>query len=86
MDQLIFADEAAMAGVPVPFLTIYTVGPTIARHGSPAQRAELLLPLAQKFQIDLVHLGLIMVINLGIGLCAVVPEAPPGAILAARPA
>src|SRR4051812_16860025 len=34
MDQLIFADEAATAGVPVPFLTIYTVGPTIMRHGT----------------------------------------------------
>jgi TRAP-type C4-dicarboxylate transport system permease large subunit len=28
----------------------------------------MLLPLAQKFQIDLVHLGLIMVINLAYGL------------------
>ena len=42
LDQLIFADEAALAGVPVPFLTLYTVGPTIARHGSPAMRAALL--------------------------------------------
>ena len=46
MDQLIFADEAAMAGVPVPFLTIYTVGPTIVRHGSDQQRAELLPRIA----------------------------------------
>ncbi|GLW35094.1 acyl-CoA dehydrogenase family protein [Actinoplanes regularis] len=46
LDQLIFADEAAMAGVPVPFLTIYTVGPTIARHGSAQQRAELLPRIA----------------------------------------
>ncbi|GAA4952536.1 acyl-CoA dehydrogenase family protein [Actinoplanes utahensis] len=43
LDQLIFADEAALAGVPVPFLTLYTVGPTIARHGTPAQK-EALLP------------------------------------------
>src|SRR6185437_6779557 len=43
---LIFADEAAMAGVPVPFLTIYTVGPTIIRHGTPEQRAELLPRIA----------------------------------------
>ncbi len=42
LEQLIFADEAALAGVPVPFLTLYTVGPTIARHGSPALRASLL--------------------------------------------
>src|SRR5690348_14677530 len=34
MDQLIFAAEAAMAGAPVPSLTIPTVGPAIARHGS----------------------------------------------------
>src|SRR3954447_19059375 len=46
MDQLIFADEAAMAGVPVPFLTIYTVGPTIMRHGTERQRAELLPKIA----------------------------------------
>ncbi|GGN23185.1 hypothetical protein FHR83_002724 [Actinoplanes campanulatus] len=42
IDQLIFADEAALAGVQVPFLTLYTVGPTIARHGTDQQRAELL--------------------------------------------
>lgn len=46
MDQLIFADEAALAGVPVPFLTIYTVGPTIMRHGTPEQRAALLPRIA----------------------------------------
>jgi alkylation response protein AidB-like acyl-CoA dehydrogenase len=38
MDQLIFMDEAAIAGVPVPFLTINTVGPTIMRFGTPAQK------------------------------------------------
>ena len=46
MEQLIFADEAAMAGVPVPFLTIYTVGPTIMRNGTPEQRAEFLPRIA----------------------------------------
>ncbi|RZU53712.1 alkylation response protein AidB-like acyl-CoA dehydrogenase [Krasilnikovia cinnamomea] len=46
MDQLIFADEAAMAGVPVPFLTLSTVGPAIMRHGTPQQRAELLPRIA----------------------------------------
>ncbi len=46
LDQLIFADEAATAGVPVPFLTIYTVGPTIMRHGTARQRAELLPRIA----------------------------------------
>src|SRR5690242_7859453 len=29
VDQLIFTDEAALAGVPVPFLTIGTIGPTL---------------------------------------------------------
>jgi alkylation response protein AidB-like acyl-CoA dehydrogenase len=43
LDQLIFTDEAAIAGVPVPFLTINTVGPTIMRFGTPEQKA-LYLP------------------------------------------
>lgn len=43
MDQLIFTDEAAHAGVPVPFLTINTVGPTIMRFGTDAQK-EYFLP------------------------------------------
>jgi 3-oxocholest-4-en-26-oyl-CoA dehydrogenase alpha subunit len=43
LDQLIFTDEAAVAGVPVPFLTINTVGPTIMRYGTAEQRA-LYLP------------------------------------------
>ena len=42
LDQLIFTDEAARAGVPVPFLTINTVGPTIMRFGT--ARAEGGLP------------------------------------------
>ncbi len=43
LDQLIFTDEAAVAGVPVPFLTINTVGPTIMRFGTPEQK-RLFLP------------------------------------------
>ena len=43
LDQLIFTDEAAIARVPVPFLTVNTVGPTIMRFGTPAQR-EFYLP------------------------------------------
>jgi 3-oxocholest-4-en-26-oyl-CoA dehydrogenase alpha subunit len=43
LDQLIFTDEAARARVPVPFLTINTVGPTIMRFGTPAQK-EFFLP------------------------------------------
>jgi alkylation response protein AidB-like acyl-CoA dehydrogenase len=46
MDQLIFTDEAAAAGVPVPFLTINTVGPTIMRFGTVAQRAHYLPRIA----------------------------------------
>ncbi|GIH06217.1 acyl-CoA dehydrogenase [Rhizocola hellebori] len=38
MEQLIFMDEAAAAGVPVPFLTINTVGPTIMRYGTQEQK------------------------------------------------
>ena len=43
LDQLIFTDEAAVAGAPVPFLTVNTVGPTIMRFGTPEQKA-LYLP------------------------------------------
>jgi alkylation response protein AidB-like acyl-CoA dehydrogenase len=46
LDQLIFTDEAAIAGVPVPFLTINTVGPTIMRFGTPEQRAHYLPRIA----------------------------------------
>ena len=43
LDQLIFTDEASAAGVPVPFLTINTVGPTIMRFGT-AEQKERYLP------------------------------------------
>src|SRR6266496_94940 len=46
IDQLIFTDEAAIAGAPVPFLTINTVGPTIMRFGTPEQRAFYLPRIA----------------------------------------
>ncbi|MDT4911399.1 MAG: 3-oxocholest-4-en-26-oyl-CoA dehydrogenase alpha subunit, partial [Pseudonocardiales bacterium] len=46
LDQLIFTDEAAVAGAPVPFLTINTVGPTIMRFGTPEQRAFFLPKIA----------------------------------------
>ncbi len=45
-DQLIFTDEAAIAGVPVPFLTINTVGPTIMRFGTDEQKAFFLPRIA----------------------------------------
>ena len=41
-DQLIFTDAAAVAGVPVPYLTLNTVGPTIMRYGTDEQRKYFL--------------------------------------------
>ena len=46
LEQLIFTDEAAIAGVPVPFLTINTVGPTIMRFGTPEQKERFLPKIA----------------------------------------
>jgi 3-oxocholest-4-en-26-oyl-CoA dehydrogenase alpha subunit len=46
LEQLIFTDEAAIAGVPVPFLTINTVGPTIMRFGTAEQKAWFLPRIA----------------------------------------
>jgi alkylation response protein AidB-like acyl-CoA dehydrogenase len=46
LDQLIFTDEAALAGAPVPFLTINTVGPTIMKFGTPEQKAFYLPKIA----------------------------------------
>jgi alkylation response protein AidB-like acyl-CoA dehydrogenase len=43
LEQLIFTDEASIAGAPVPFLTINTVGPTIMEYGSQEQR-DFFLP------------------------------------------
>jgi 3-oxocholest-4-en-26-oyl-CoA dehydrogenase alpha subunit len=38
MEQLIFTDEAAIAGAPVPFLTINSVAPTIMAFGTEEQK------------------------------------------------
>src|SRR3954463_7036202 len=46
LDQLIFTDEAAIAGVPVPFLTMNTIGPTIMRFGTPGQKQFYLRRIA----------------------------------------
>ena len=46
LDQLIFTDEAAVAGVPVPFLTLHTVGPTIMRFGTAEQKTHYLPRIA----------------------------------------
>ena len=42
IEQLIFMDEASLAGAPVPFLTINTVGPTLMHFGTDEQRKEFL--------------------------------------------
>ncbi|MGW0838832.1 acyl-CoA dehydrogenase family protein [Streptomyces sp. NPDC002787] len=41
VEQAIFNDEAARANVPVPLLTINSIGPAIAAHGTPEQRETL---------------------------------------------
>ncbi|GAA1965719.1 acyl-CoA dehydrogenase family protein [Amycolatopsis minnesotensis] len=46
LDQLVFTDEAAVAGVPVPFLTVNTIGPTIMRFGTEDQKAFYLPRIA----------------------------------------
>ncbi len=46
MDQLIFTDEAAIAGAPVPFLTINSVAPTIMHYGSEEQKNFFLPKIA----------------------------------------
>ena len=38
IEQLIFTDAAAIAGVPIPYLTLNTVGPTIMRYGTDEQK------------------------------------------------
>lgn len=43
LEQLIFTDVAAIAGVPIPYLTLNTVGPTIMRFGTDEQK-EFFLP------------------------------------------
>ena len=42
VEQLIFTDAAAIAGVPIPYLTLNTVGPTIMRYGTDEQKAYFL--------------------------------------------
>jgi 3-oxocholest-4-en-26-oyl-CoA dehydrogenase alpha subunit len=50
VDQLIFVDEASVAGAPVPFLTLNTVGPTIMQYGTDEQKREF-LPRILKGQV-----------------------------------
>ncbi|MEI2713030.1 MAG: acyl-CoA dehydrogenase family protein [Nocardioides sp.] len=42
IEQLIFTDVAAVAGVPIPYLTLNTVGPTIMHYGTDEQKAYFL--------------------------------------------
>jgi alkylation response protein AidB-like acyl-CoA dehydrogenase len=42
-EQQIFVNEAARADVPLPAVTLQTVGPTLQRHGTPEQK-EFFLP------------------------------------------
>ncbi|UVO14425.1 acyl-CoA dehydrogenase family protein [Mycobacterium sp. SVM_VP21] len=46
MEQLIFTDEAAIAGAPVPFLTINSVAPTIMAFGTEEQKKFFLPKIA----------------------------------------
>ncbi|UGT59698.1 acyl-CoA dehydrogenase family protein [Nocardia asteroides] len=46
LDQLIFTDEAAIAGAPVPFLTINSVAPTIMHYGTDEQKKFFLPKIA----------------------------------------
>jgi alkylation response protein AidB-like acyl-CoA dehydrogenase len=43
VEQQIFVDEAARADVPLPSVTLQTVGPTLQAHGTPEQK-EFFLP------------------------------------------
>jgi alkylation response protein AidB-like acyl-CoA dehydrogenase len=42
IEQFIFWDETYRARAPLPLITVNTVGPTLMKHGSEAQKAELL--------------------------------------------
>lgn len=42
VEQQIFVNEAARAGVPLPYVTLQTVGPTLQTFGTPEQRARFL--------------------------------------------
>ncbi|MFD4439705.1 acyl-CoA dehydrogenase family protein [Nocardia sp. NPDC058519] len=46
VDQLIFVEEAAIAGAPVPFLTLNSVAPTIMQYGTEEQKKFFLPKIA----------------------------------------
>ncbi|MDT4915648.1 MAG: 3-oxocholest-4-en-26-oyl-CoA dehydrogenase alpha subunit, partial [Pseudonocardiales bacterium] len=45
VDQFIFFDEAMRCGVPVPMISLNTVGPTLMKYGSDEQRSTFLPPI-----------------------------------------
>lgn len=45
LQQCIFREEAERAGAPIPFITLDTVGPTLIRFGTDAQRRAYLPPI-----------------------------------------
>lgn len=45
-EQLIFFEEALIAGAPLPFVTINTVGPTLMINGTPEQKEKFLPGIA----------------------------------------
>jgi alkylation response protein AidB-like acyl-CoA dehydrogenase len=45
LEQQLFADEAARADVPLPAVTLQTVGPTLQEHGTPWQQEFFLPPI-----------------------------------------
>ncbi|MFI9756919.1 acyl-CoA dehydrogenase family protein [Streptomyces sp. NPDC051963] len=51
MEQFIFFDEAAQAGVPLPLMALNTVGPTIMQYGTDEQKAYF-LPKILSGEID----------------------------------
>ncbi|WP_219466155.1 acyl-CoA dehydrogenase family protein [Nonomuraea rhizosphaerae] len=42
LEQQIFANEIARAGVPYPLITLQTVGPTLMQYGTPEQKEQFL--------------------------------------------
>jgi alkylation response protein AidB-like acyl-CoA dehydrogenase len=45
LEQLIFLEEASRASVPIPMVTLNTVGPTIAQFGTDEQKERFLPPI-----------------------------------------
>lgn len=50
-EQLIFFEEANIAGAPLPFVTISTVGPALMNYGT-AEQKEAFLPGIAAGEID----------------------------------